>query len=94
MVVGRPSPTVFNLAGSVGFIIQHDENHAMRLLSILGFLATLFIAVWTIEAVLALPGALAVSSGASLTLGVLIAVLAVAVGIGLNATRSRATTYW
>jgi hypothetical protein len=66
----------------------------MRLLSVLGFLATLVIAVWTIEAVIALPGALAVSGGASLTLGVLIVALAVVVGIGLTATRSRATTYW
>lgn len=66
----------------------------MRLLSVLGFLATLVIAVWTIEAVLALPEALAVSGGASLTLGVLIAGVAVVVGVGLTATRSRATPYW
>ena len=94
MVVGRPSPTAFNLAGSVGFIVQHDETYSMRLLSVLGFLATLVIAVWTIEAVLALPGAMAVSGGASITLGVLIAAVAVVVGVGLTATRSRATPYW
>ncbi|MFW5938152.1 MAG: hypothetical protein ACOCSN_04335 [Halanaeroarchaeum sp.] len=66
----------------------------MRLQSVLGLLATFGIVVWTLEAVLALPGALAVSGGASIVLGLLILAVAAVVGIGMTTSRSRTTTYW
>lgn len=66
----------------------------MRPLSLLGVLAALGIAIWTVPTALALPGALAVSTGVSLTLGLVLVGLAIIVAGGVVATDQTATTYW
>lgn len=66
----------------------------MRLVPVLAVLATFGIAVWALEVALALPAAVTVSAGASLSLGVVALVILAIVGTGIVASRSTATAYW
>jgi len=66
----------------------------MRLVSLLAVVAAIWVAVWAVEVLLGLPGAIAVSNGALLTLAVLVFSLVVIVGSGIGATTATRTTYW
>lgn len=70
------------------------HRSSMRLVSLLAVLASVWIAIWTLEILASLPGALTVSSGAMPTLGVLALVVLVIVGGGMVSARSLRTTYW
>jgi hypothetical protein len=93
MTVDRAS-MAFNVAASGGFIVDPRDSRHMQPLSVLGGLVSLGIVVWAVLAALAVPGALGVSGGATLTLGlVLIALAAIVVG-GVTGATGTATTYW
>ena len=66
----------------------------MQLLSALGGLVSLGIVVWAVLAALALPGAFGVSGSATLTLGIVVVVLATIVVGGVAAANGTTTVYW